>query len=139
VRTARLESPGYRCGSNVLLGRAMQLLDSEYLYVTAMAAEPAHLTAASLVDRFGRAPDGLALVLGHTDDAAASAAYRQHAPAAATVVAFDTVGTRGPGGQLQLRVERQGSLAEDTLHQSLDAVGLGLEPAEPRPERGRPC
>ena len=131
MRTARLESPGYRCGSNVLIGRARQLLDTDYLCVTAMADEPAHLTAASLVERFGRAPDGPALVLGHTDDAAASAAYRQHAPAAPTVVAFHTAGTRGPGGQLQLRVERRGSLAEDTLRDSLEAVGLGLRVALP--------
>jgi hypothetical protein len=126
VRTARLEAPGYRCGSNILLGRAMQLLDVEYLCVTAVEDEPAHLTAASLVDRFGQEPTGLALIVSHTD-AAASAAYPKHAPTAPTVLAFHSLGTPAADGTPRLPVERQGSLADDTLRESLDAVGLGLD------------
>ncbi|MBV9358584.1 MAG: hypothetical protein JO023_23990 [Chloroflexi bacterium] len=134
TRTTQVIAPGYGCRSNALLARALELLGSQYLYITSANRsrhqtgaedEPAHFTAAGLRAEFGHEPDFL--VLEHDDEAAARARYPWHAPMSTTILAFHKLGGLDQQGRTRLIVERHGSLPIELLRPIVAEFGFGLE------------
>lgn len=134
IRTTQVIAPGYRCPSNTLLQRAMELLDVDYLYITSANRsrhvtgaedEPAHFTAAGLESEFGHEPNFM--VVRHPDEVAARAAYPLHAPMSTTILGFHRLGTLDDLGRPRLIVERHGSLPVAALTPIVAAYGFGLE------------
>ena len=121
VRTTLLIAPGYACPSNVLLGRAMQLLGTDYLCTTPTA--PA-TSADGLRPLVAGAPD--VLLLTHLNDASAAAAYPLHAPGSPTVVAFHRLGQADLDGRPRLLIERAGSLDQAALDREMQSFGWRL-------------
>jgi hypothetical protein len=133
-RTTQVIAPGYACASNAVLGRAMDLLDVEYLYITSANRsrhqtgaddEPAHFTAAGLRSEFGN--EDRFMVLEHEDEYAARARYPLHSPMSTTIIAFHKLGTPEPSGRPTLIVERHGSMPVAALRAFVAEFGFGLE------------
>jgi hypothetical protein len=134
IRTTQVIAPGYACRSNVLLARALELLDVEFLYITSANRsrhqtgaddEPAHFTAAGLLSEFGHEPRFI--VLRHADESAARSAYPLHDPMSTTIIGFHRLGAPESNGRPRLVVERHGSLPIAALAPIVAEFGFGLE------------
>jgi len=121
VRTTQLIAPGYACPSNVLLGRAMQLLGTDYLCTTpttpATRADGLPVVVRGALD---------VLILAHHDDTKAAAGYPLHTPSSPSVVAFHRLDRPGRDGRPRLLAERAGSLGLEALEREVQAFGFGL-------------
>jgi hypothetical protein len=133
-RTTQVIAPGYACASNVLLGRAMDLLDVEFLYITSANRsrhqtgaedEPAHFTAEGLLSEFGH--ESSFVVIEHENELVARAAYPVHAPMSTTILAFHKLGGEDEAGRRRLIVERHGSLPVSVVRAVVAEFGFGLE------------
>jgi hypothetical protein len=132
VRTTQVIAPGYACHSNRFMARAMDLSQSDYLYITSANRsrhvtgadeEPAHYRGSDIKREFGHEPGFV--VLRHPDEEAARQRYPSFAPMSTTILAFH----RLAGGQSKplLVVERHGSLHIEDLRPIVDRFGFGLE------------
>jgi len=132
VRTTQVIAPGYACMSNRFLSRALDLVGEDLLYVTSANRsrhltgapdEPAHWRADGLRTEFGSDPDFV--VLAHPDEDAARRRYPLHAPMSTTILAFHKVANTGR--EVQLVVERHGSLPIEALRPVVERLGFGLD------------
>ena len=132
VRTTQVITPGYACPSNALLGLALRLADSDYLFITSAnrsrhttgaTEEPAQHTASGLLQDFGAVPEFV--LLRHRSDAEARSRYPAFAPMSTSILALHRLATT-PAGRPALVLERHGSLTVDAVRKVLHPLDLDV-------------
>jgi len=133
TRTTQLIGPGYRCRSNVFLRRSIDAIDDNFLYITSAnrsrhltgaAEEPAHWRLSGLQAEFGS--NERCVMLAHSDERSARAAYPSFLPMSTTILAFHAATTTSDG-RTTLRVERHGSFHLDRLKTVMHRFGFDIE------------
>ncbi|HMJ16076.1 MAG TPA: hypothetical protein VK524_31890 [Polyangiaceae bacterium] len=133
IRTTQVIAPGYACHSNRFMARAMDLVHTDYLYITSANRsrhltgaedEPAHFRGSDIKAEFGHQPGFV--VLRHPDEEAARQRYPAFAPMSTTILAFHRMGDAS-GDHPKLIVERHGSMHLDDLAPIVERYGFGLE------------
>ncbi|MFC4020056.1 hypothetical protein ACFOW4_19215 [Micromonospora sp. GCM10011542] len=130
LRTTQVIAPGIACPSNAFFERALAESGSDHLYITSAnrsrhltgaVEEPAHWKAHPLAADFAHVDD--LVVLAHSEEAVARAAYPGYLTTSVTLLSF-----HAPEGELEeppvLTVDRHGSLHVDEVRRAAAPLGL---------------
>jgi tRNA A37 threonylcarbamoyladenosine synthetase subunit TsaC/SUA5/YrdC len=139
VRTTQIIAPGYRCPSNELIGRILDAIGEDYLFITSANVskgvtgriEAAHYDLGGMQEDFGD-KEGIVLI-GHSDEESVRRSYPEHLPMSTSILAFHK--PAGDGAERALLLERQGSLAVDEVRTAARTHGFDIVLGERAYER----
>lgn len=133
VITTQIIAPGYKCLSNGLVQRILELTEQPYIFITSAnlshkatgsKEEPAHYKISGIQRDFGEKPGYI--MVAHRDEEAAVAAYPGYSPTSTSIIAFHKK-AEGQNGNTVLYLERHGSLHISSVAEIAEKYGFGLE------------
>ena len=139
MRTVQHISPGVRCRSNALVGDVLDMIGEDVLFITSAnssshrshQAEAAHCEMREVRREFGHRRD--VVLIGHEDEAANRAYYKNHLPCSTSILSFHR--DVGENGRPALLLERHGSLDVDYIRAAAARHGFGVAIAPGAHER----